>query len=120
MFDKVDPVAQSRKLAAALTAVVNGLDEPDSLNAPLSELGRRHASYGVEDAHYDAVGAALLWALEAALRSQWTQDLKTAWSEAYEIVGRTMRSAAGTNGPTSGGDGSDRQHRQTRSSQEEG
>jgi hemoglobin-like flavoprotein len=99
LFENVDAVAQSRKLVAALTTVVQGLDDLDSLEPPLAALGSRHASYGVEDSHYDAVGAALLWAFETVLRPQWTDELKAAWTEAYDIVARTMRRAAGTNSP---------------------
>lgn len=54
LFANADPVAQRKKLIAALAAVVNGLDGLDSLSRVLGELGERHASYGVDDGRYDA------------------------------------------------------------------
>ena len=45
---------------------VNGLDNLEQLVPTVRELGARHAAYGVEDSHYETVGAALLWTLERA------------------------------------------------------
>jgi hemoglobin-like flavoprotein len=40
---------------------VDSLDRLDELAPKLTSLGRRHAGYGVREAHYETVGAALLW-----------------------------------------------------------
>ena len=58
-------------------------------------MGRRHAQYGVTDGHYDSVGAALLWTLEQGLGSEWSLEVKAAWSSAYALLARVMRGAAG-------------------------
>ena len=55
-----DMKEQRRKLMQMLTAAVKGLDRVDQLVPVVQDLGRRHATYGVEDRHYDTVGAALL------------------------------------------------------------
>src|SRR5262245_59997381 len=55
---------QRKKLMQMLTAAVKGLDRLDQLIPVVQELGRRHAVYGVADAHYETVGEALLWTLE--------------------------------------------------------
>lgn len=104
MFDHVDPAAQANKLVAALTAVVNGLHELESLAPTLIDLGKRHAAYGVEDVQYDAVGAALLWALETVLGAKWTTELNRAWSDAYSTVARVMRTGGSQFHSTTGGD----------------
>lgn len=119
MFANVDPVDQVKKLVAALTTVVNGLDEIGSIGPLLAGMGRRHASYGVTDEEYDAVGAALLWTFEAVLRPEWTNELRDAWSEAYRTVAQAMRDAAGTGVPAISGKRSGQSNRQIRPSQEE-
>src|SRR6185436_6336223 len=49
---------QRKKLMRMLSAAVKGLDRLDLLVPVVQDLGRRHAAYGVLDAHYDTVGAA--------------------------------------------------------------
>ena len=59
----------------------------------VEDLGRRHAGYGVKDAHYDSVGVALLWTLEQGLGSAWTAEAAAAWKEVYGLLSGIMRSA---------------------------
>src|SRR5688572_13403050 len=59
-----DMAGQRKKLMQMLTAAVKGLDRLEQLVPAVQELGRRHAAYGVTDAHYGTVGSALLWTLE--------------------------------------------------------
>jgi nitric oxide dioxygenase len=89
-----DLTAQSAKLMATLAAVVRGLDDLAPLQDGIRALARRHVGYGVQDAHYASVGAALLWTLEQALGDDWTPEVKEAWAAAYEVLGSTMRKAA--------------------------
>ena len=93
LFVDSDMVAQRTKLIQALQLAVEGLDDLDSLIPILEELGRRHQSYGVEDAHYDTVGAALLWTLERGLGHAWTGEAEAAWTEVYGVLAGAMRSA---------------------------
>ena len=95
LFSGVDMAAQRAKLIQALQFAVEGLDDLDSLVPILQELGRRHQSYGVEDPHYDTVGAALLWTLERGLGQAWTDEAQAAWSEAYGLLAGAMRPAGG-------------------------
>ena len=94
LFSGVDLPAQRAKLIQALGMVVGALDRFDTLFPAIAALGRRHAGYGVTDAHYDAVGAALLWTLEKGLGDAWSDDAKSAWAAAYAAVAGIMRSAA--------------------------
>jgi hemoglobin-like flavoprotein len=48
----------------------------------------------VADAHYDTVGAALLWTLRKGLGSSFTPDVEDAWSTVYGVLANTMRGAA--------------------------
>jgi nitric oxide dioxygenase len=85
---------QRRKLAQALSTVVHGLDDLGAILPAIEELGRRHAGYGVTDAHYQSVRAALLRTLEQGLGPAWTEQPAAAWAEAYGLVSGAMRRAA--------------------------
>jgi hemoglobin-like flavoprotein len=89
-----DMADQRKKLMQMLTAAVKGLDRLDQLVPVVEDLGRRHARYGVADAHYDTVGAALLWTLEMVLGRGFTADAKTAWATVYGVLATTMKEAA--------------------------
>src|SRR5829696_7270634 len=54
---------QGHKLMTTLYTIVCNLDHPEKVVPPLQTLGKRHLSYGVQAAHYDLVGPALLWSL---------------------------------------------------------
>jgi hemoglobin-like flavoprotein len=77
-----------------ITAAVKGLDRLDQLVPVVEQLGRRHADYGVIDAHYDTVGSALLWTLEMGLGHAFTADVKDAWATVYGLLATTMKEAA--------------------------
>ena len=48
----------------------------------------------MQDAHYDTVGAALIWTLEAGLGDQFTDDVRDAWLAAYGLLSGVMQEAA--------------------------
>jgi len=89
-----DMAEQRKKLMQMLSAAVKGLDRLDQLVPVVEDLGRRHAGYGVEDKHYDTVGAALLWTLEKGLGDAFTPETKEAWATVYGILATTMKKAA--------------------------
>ena len=86
--------AQRKKLLQTLAFAINGLDNLGALVSKVEDLGRRHAGYGVTDAQYDSVGAALLWTLEQGLDHTWTPAVAAAWSEVYRLLSGIMRNAA--------------------------
>ena len=85
---------QGRKLMAMIATAVNGLDRPDHLLPAVKNLGARHVGYGVNDEHYDTVGAALLWTLEQGLGAAFTSEVKEAWVVVYTLLATTMKAAA--------------------------
>jgi len=89
-----DMTEQRKKLVQMLAAAVKGLDRLDQLVPVVQSLGRRHAGYGVLDAHYDTVGAALLWTLEMGLGRAFTTEMKDAWATVYGLLATTMKEAA--------------------------
>ena len=91
---KVDMAVQGRKLIQMIAVCVNGLDTIENLVPAIKDLGRRHAGYGVLDAHYVTVGGALLWTLEQGLGAEFTPDVKAAWTTVYTLLATTMQSGA--------------------------
>ena len=89
-----DMSEQRKKLMQMITAAVKGLDHLEQLVPVLQDLGRRHAGYGVADAHYDIVGQALLWTLDKALGRDFTPELRDAWTTVYTLLATTMQEAA--------------------------
>ena len=59
---------QRSRLLRALVHVVQMVDQPDDLVPFLEQLGRDHRKFGVLAEHYDAVGDALLTAIEHVRR----------------------------------------------------
>ena len=89
-----DIASQARKLASMITLAVSGLDRLEILVPIVRELGRKHASYGVENRHYATVGSALLDTLAAGLAESFTREVKDAWGATYALLANTMQSAA--------------------------
>lgn len=85
-----DAGVQHRALIAALDQAVNALEDPGVLAPVLSELGRRHAGYGVVPAHFDVVGAALIWTLERGLGDAFVVPVREAWEALFAEVRRMM------------------------------
>ena len=91
---KSDPREQGKKLMQMIGYCVNKLDRFDELTDVLRDLGRRHIGYGIKDADYATVGAALLWTLEQGLGAAFTPEVREAWTAAYDILSGTMRDGA--------------------------
>lgn len=90
---KGDMAEQGRKLMATLATAVNSLGRLDELGPALADLGRRHADYGVLEAHYPAVGAALIWTLQRGLGDAFTEEVREAWVSVYNAIGDRMKAA---------------------------
>ncbi len=90
----VNMEVQRSRLLRALVHVVQMVDQPDDLVPFLEQLGRDHRKFGVLAQHYDAVGGALLSALEHFAGDAWTPEVEKAWTDAYGIVAGAMRTAA--------------------------
>src|SRR5258708_345698 len=84
---------QGQKLMHAIDATVHGLNRMERIIPAVQALGWRHASYGVKDDHYGAVGAALLWTLGKGLGDEFTPEVKDAWTTVYGVLAATMQEA---------------------------
>ena len=90
----VEMADQKRKLMTTIGSIVSRLDGLDVLNPQIHALARRHVSYGAEPAHYEAVGACLLWTLDKGLGDDFTPELREAWTAAYALLSASMIAAA--------------------------
>ena len=89
-----DMAEQRGKLVRMLATAMQGLGRPQAIVPALEALGRRHAGYGVTDAHYATVGAALLATLAKGLGDRFDAEVEAAWTACYDLVATTMRNAA--------------------------
>jgi len=83
------------KVMTTVGVAVAGLTDLEKLVPVLKALGERHKARGVLPAHYDVVGAALLYTLEHGLGDRWSDNVRTAWSSVYTLVSTTMIEGAG-------------------------
>jgi hemoglobin-like flavoprotein len=91
---KSDMIAQGRALMTMLRVAVLGLDRLEDLVPVVQSLGQRHATYGVKAGDYATVGQALLDTLEIGLGSEFTAEVRAAWTEVYTVLATTMQEAA--------------------------
>ncbi|MBI1371795.1 MAG: hemin receptor [Phycisphaera sp.] len=87
---------QKKKLMRMIGVAVASLRNLDTLVPSVQDLGRRHATYKVEDSHYDTVGSALLWTLGKGLGDAFTEEVESAWAATYNVLATTMKDAAAT------------------------
>ncbi len=85
---------QKKKLMTMLRVAVTGLRDTPSILPAVQALGRRHATYGVQPAHYAVVGAALLDTLGKCLGDDFTPDVRAAWGDVYGLLSQVMQAAA--------------------------
>lgn len=85
---------QYTKLVDMLSAIVTRLERMEEVTVEIKAMGRRHAGYGVRPAHYKLVGNALLWTLEKGLGNDWNEQVRSAWTDCYNLLADTMIQAA--------------------------
>lgn len=91
---KGDMTEQGRKLMEMIGTAVTNLGTLEKIIPAVQDLGRRHATYGVQPGHYDTVGTALLLTLGQGLGDAFTPPVKAAWAQAYTILATVMKDAA--------------------------
>jgi hemoglobin-like flavoprotein len=77
---------QKLKLMGMIAAIVGALDRSELFDMLVTNLGRRHAAYGVKAQHYGPVGEALLFSLEQGLGPAFTPATRAAWAALYAEV----------------------------------
>lgn len=85
---------QGKKLMEIIGISVSSLNRLDEILPLVRDLGRRHASYGVEAWHYDVVAEALLWTLAQGLGNTFTDEVRASWAATYQALAGVMIDAA--------------------------
>lgn len=74
---------QQEALARAVYAYANNIEDPSTLHAVLEGIAHKHASLGVRPEQYPIVGEHLLASIKAVLGDAATDDIMSAWAQAY-------------------------------------
>jgi len=94
LFALTDMEAQGRKVMHMFAEIVRAIGQPERLVPEVADLGCRHVGYGVRDDQYGSVATALLWTLERGLGSDFTPEVRDAWTEAYLLCASIVRRGA--------------------------
>lgn len=93
LFENTDMAVQGRKLMVTVGLAVDALDRLGEIIPSLSELGVKHAAYGVRPEHYEAAGTALIDTLKGALTDDCSPAAEAAWIKTYNLLTTTMAAA---------------------------
>jgi hemoglobin-like flavoprotein len=85
LFDQAAQASgeQPRRLAAAIVAFAQNVDNLPALAGAVERMADRHVQTQVKPEHYPAVAAALLPAIRDVLGEAATDEVLQAWGEAY-------------------------------------
>jgi len=86
LFANTSMTRQRGHLLGSLVLVIDNLRAPDTVEATLHDLGRRHLDYGVVPSYYYAVTSTLLDILRDTLGDEWTDALHDAWSDGLQAI----------------------------------
>ena len=82
--------AQAVKLMNILSLIVSQLQTWPDLAPLVEDLAFRHVAYGVLPQHYDAVYVALDAMIAEMLGEEYTDEVRSAWSTAYDGIASHM------------------------------
>ena len=77
---------QPAKLATAVYSYATHIDDLESLKAMVDKIAHRHVATHVLPEEYPIVGECLLKAIKDVLGDAATEDVMTAWTEAYQAL----------------------------------
>lgn len=85
LFDHAaqDSGEQPRRLAAAILGYAQNVDKLQNLTPVVARMVERHVETGVKPEHYPLVAEALLPAIRDVVGEAATDDVLSAWGEAY-------------------------------------
>ncbi len=91
---KIEIHEQAKKLMDTLGIVIDAIDRFEEMLPYLAELGRKHATYGVQPYQYERLRTALLWALGQALGLEFNSETRAAWDRLLAAISAPMILAA--------------------------
>ena len=94
-----DMQTQSEKFITMLSIIIEGVNRCERLAPIVQDLGYRHTYYGVKPAHYPKGGTALIWAIEQTLGEAFTEEMRAAWEQVYDMLANTMQATTPADEP---------------------
>ncbi|MEW5568385.1 NO-inducible flavohemoprotein [Rossellomorea marisflavi] len=77
---------QQTALANAVYAAALNIDQLHTILSVVKQIGHKHRSLGVRAEHYPIVGEHLLRAIKQVLGDAATEDIISAWADAYGVI----------------------------------
>lgn len=82
----LDGGPQPARLAEAVCAYAQNIDNLDALKGPLEHIAHKHTDMRVIAEQYPVIGASLLQAIKDVRGDAATSEVMTAWGEAYNFL----------------------------------
>jgi len=82
--------AHGVKVVSTVGAAVDSLRNVPALLPVLQELALKHVGYGVQPAHFDVVGKALMLTFKDGLGKDFTHPVQVAWTKVWGTVASAM------------------------------
>ncbi len=86
----VDGGPQPARLAEAVCAYAQNIDNLDALKGPLEYIARKHTATRVIAEQYPVIGTCLLQAIKDVLGDAATAEVMAAWGQAYNFLAETL------------------------------
>lgn len=87
---KDQPADQYKKLASAVYAYADNIDQLDKLSKGIEKMVSAHVRTGVQPEHYPIVGECLIQAIKNILGEAATDEVVQAWSDAYQFLAEVL------------------------------
>jgi len=84
------PNNQSRILTQSIIAYGEHIDDLSTLSSALEQIARKHVAVGVQPDYYPLVGESLLQAFKEILDESVTDEIISAWQEAYFFLAEQL------------------------------
>ena len=85
-----DEGRQTKALAHAILAYAQNIDNLDVLAGAVERIAQKHVGLNIRSDHYPHVATALLGAIEEVLAGAATDDVLTAWGEAFWVLAHIL------------------------------
>src|SRR5215208_7897730 len=82
--------SQPKALAAAVIAYARNIDNLGALASRVERIAQKHVGLNILPEHYAAVGESLLGAIQDVLGQAATDEILTAWGEAYWFLAELL------------------------------
>ncbi|XP_076464123.1 uncharacterized protein LOC143296196 [Babylonia areolata] len=79
--------AHCRRIADALSLLVDKLYDQEAVTKTITNLGGRHIAYGTKERHIPAAAEGVMCALKAALQTRFTPEHEKAWTSFLGMFG---------------------------------